>query len=49
MTFWNLLNGVSNGLACNEKKKKQTTQTAVTGMTQMYVISYSIELNSFKE
>lgn len=47
MTFWNLLNGVSNGLACNEKKN--TTQTAVTGMTQMYVISYSIELNSFKE
>lgn len=45
MTFWNLLNGVSNGLACIEKK----TQTAVTGMTQMYVISYSIELNSFKE
>lgn len=46
MTFWNLLNGVSNGLACIEKKKPQT---AVTGMTQMYVISYSIELNSFKE
>lgn len=33
--------------SCMYRKKK--TQTAVTGMTQMYVISYCLELDSFKE